>query len=124
MFDDEAGRATRLLEALIRSSGQTTASLRARSPRLRSLDEALEGREEISLQLLVEALRHLEVPAYLFFGALFPQPVTASGGPALSDRLQERAPWPHPDSPEEIPTPSAEDLEQRIRTAIEQALGR
>lgn len=75
------------------------------------------------MKLIVEALRQLEIPASLFFGALFPQPANGSGGPRLSDRLEERASGPRPDGSQEIPTPSAEDLELRIRTAIDQALG-
>lgn len=123
MFDDQAARATRLLDALIRSSGQTAASLQARSTRLRGLGEALEEREDITLRLLLEALHHLEVPDHLFFGALFPPPPSGSGGPRLSDRLQERTVGALAGAAPEIPTPSAADLEERIRAAIEQALG-
>ncbi len=123
MFDDQAARATRLLDALIRSSGQTAASLQARSTRLRGLGDALEEREEITLRLLLEALHHLEVPTHLYFGALFPPPASGSGGPRLSDRLQERTGGAQAAMDPEIPTPTAADLEERIRSAIEQALG-
>ncbi|HXU33325.1 MAG TPA: hypothetical protein VN851_22375 [Thermoanaerobaculia bacterium] len=123
MFDDQAARATRLLDALIRSSGQTAASLQARSTRLRGLADALEGSEEITLQLLLEALRHLEVPNHLYFGALFPPPASGSGGPRLSDRLQKRTGAAQAAATPELPTPTAADLEERIRAAIEQALG-
>jgi hypothetical protein len=123
MFDDQAARATRLLDALIRSSGQTAASLQARSTRLRGLGDALEEREEITLRLLLEALHHLEVPTHLYFGALFPPPASGSGGPRLNDRLQERTGGAQAAMDPEIPTPTAADLEERIRSAIEQALG-
>ncbi len=123
MFDDQAARATRLLDALIRSSGQTAASLQARSTRLRGLADALEEREDLTLRLLLEALRHLEVPNHLYFGALFPPPPTGSGGPHLSDRLQERSGGAKTEEVPAIPTPTAADLEERIRAAIEQALG-
>jgi len=122
MFDDQAARATRLLDALIRSSGQTAASLQARSTRLRGLGDALEEREEITLRLLLEALHHLEVPTHLYFGALFPPPASGSGGPRLNDRL-ERTGGAQAAMDPEIPTPTAADLEERIRSAIEQALG-
>jgi hypothetical protein len=124
MFDDDAARATRLLDALIRSSGQTAASLQARSSRLRGLGEALEEREELTLPVLLEALRQLEVPTHLYFGALFPPPPTGSGGPRLNDRLQERVGASQTPPAPEIPTPTAADLEERIRAAIDQALGR
>jgi hypothetical protein len=123
MFDDQAARATRLLDALIRSSGQTAASLQARSSRLRGLGDALEEREELTLQLLLEALHQLEVPTHLYFGALFPPPASGSGGPRLSDRLQARTAGGQEMAEPEIPTPTAADLEERIRSAIEQALG-
>ncbi|MEP7010446.1 MAG: hypothetical protein ABJC13_09010 [Acidobacteriota bacterium] len=123
MFDDQAARATRLLDALIRSSGQTASSLQARSPRLRGLEDALEEREDITLQLLLEALHHLEVPTHLYFSALFPPPATGTGGPRLSDRLQARTGGAQAPVEPEIPTPTAADLEERIRSAIEQALG-
>lgn len=125
MYEDQAARAIRLLDALIRSSGQSASSLQARSARLRGLADALEGREDLTLSLLLEALRHLEVPNHLYFGALFPPPPTGSEGLRLSNRLQERAGGgAHPDEVPELPTPTEIDLEERIRGAIEQALGR
>ena len=123
MFEDQAARATRLLDALIRSSGQTAASLQARSARLRGLADALEEREDLTLALLLEALRHLEVPNHLYFGALFPPPPTGSEGAGLSDRLQERAGGLQFEEVPALPTPTDADLEERIRAAIEQALG-
>lgn len=123
MFEDQAARATRLLDALIRSSGQTAASLQARSTRLRGLADALEEREDLTLALLLEALRHLEVPNHLYFGALFPPPPTGSEGSSLSLRLQERAGGVQSEEVSELPTPTDADLEERIRAAIEQALG-
>lgn len=125
MYEDQAARATLLLDALIRSSGQTAASLQARSARLRGLADALEGREDLTLPLLLEALRHLEVPNHLYFGALFPPPPTGSEGLRLSDRLQARTGGgPQAGEVPELLTPTEVDLEERIRAAIEQALGR
>ncbi len=124
MFDDDAARATTLLDALIRSSGQTAESLQARSARLRGLADSLAKQGEISLRLLLAALHYLEVPTHLFFGALFPPPPTGSGGPRLKDRLQKRVGSTEPGSAPEIPAPTATDLEDRIRIAIDQALGR
>ena len=123
MFDDEAARATRLLDALIRSSGQTASSLQARSAHLRGLAEALVGKKEISLRLILEALHQLEVPTHLFFGALFPQPASSAEGPRLTDQLRDRIGGP-PQTEAPMPAPTAADLEERIRAAIDQALGR
>ncbi len=123
MPDDQAAQALRLLDALIRSSGQTVASLQARSPRLRGLEAVLEEREELTLRLLLEALHHLEVPDHLYFGALFPAPSYGDRSRDLVERLQARGGETQGATPE-IPVPTEADLEARIRIAIEQALGR
>ncbi|HXU43905.1 MAG TPA: hypothetical protein VN783_00150 [Thermoanaerobaculia bacterium] len=122
MRDDEAA-AARLLEALIRASGLTSAQVQERNLKMRgSLRAALAGNEDLSFHQIVETLHTLEVSPNLFFRSLYPYPAPGSEAARLKDQIREGlaaepAAAALPGTP---PTP--EELEERIRTAITLAL--
>jgi hypothetical protein len=128
--DEEVRRAVKLIEAVMRVQGVTKKDLDSRLGKATGyFAQVLSGRLELKYRHVTSILRALSVDPGVFFRALYPEP---EGEAAPAARGMERylgslhrmgLEQPHqPESQAAAPAIDPEELERRIRAAIQEAL--
>lgn len=126
---EEVSRALNLLQTLISAQGLTNRKVDARLERRPGyISQVLTGRLELKYRHILEILAALELDPGVFFRALYLSPEDMAGDRLTVDDFRARIEMLGYDPDRLAPRPpepplAPEDLDRRIRNAIQKALG-